>query len=279
MTDTWDKRRFAGKTAIITGAASGIGAATARRLASEGAALGLCDIQEQALDALAEEIAATTSGKPFVRLVDVSIGEAIEAFVRDTASALGQLDIMVNNAGIGCFGHVDEISPAQWRQTMAIDLDSVFFGSRAALPFLRQTAGCIVNTASVSGLAGDHGLAAYTAAKAAVINLTRTMALDHGPEGIRINCVCPGGTDTAMMRAHSRDAEIMRETAAAVPMRRLGTPDEIAGGIAFLASSDASYVTGHTLVIDGGVTAQTGQPDFDRLYRERGWDKKMLQRL
>lgn len=270
--------RFNGRTAIITGAASGIGAATARRLAAEGASLALCDIRFEALEALADEVAGCAGGRPQVRGVDVSDGDALEAFVRDAANRFGRLDIMVNNAGIGCFGHVDELSSAQWRRTMAIDLDSVFFGSRAALPFLRLTGGCIVSTASVSGMAGDHGLAAYTAAKAGVINLTRTMALDHAPEGIRVNCVCPGGTDTAMMRAHTRDAEIMRETIAVVPMRRLGTSAEIAAGIAFLASSDASYITGHALVVDGGVTAQTGQPDFDRLYRERGWHTKMLRR-
>ncbi len=210
--------------------------------------------------------------------MDVSDGEAVEAFVRDTAEALGGLDILVNNAGIGCFGHIDEISPAQWRKTLAVDLDAVFFGSRAALPYLRTSKGCIVNTASISGVFGDPGLVAYNVAKAGVINLTRNMAVDHGRDGIRVNCICPGGVGTAMLKAHMRDDAIMQEYARLVPLGRIGTAEEMAAGIAFLASADAAYITGHALTIDGGVTAQTGQPNFDRLYRERGWDKKMLGR-
>lgn len=269
--------RFAGKIVAITGAASGIGAAAARRFASEGARLALCDLQEDRLRASTAELGLAPSDL-FVRAVDVSNGEAVEAFVRDAAGVLGGLDVLINNAGIGCFGHVDEITPAQWRKTLAVDLDAVFFGSRAALPFLRESRGCIVNTASISGAFGDPGLVAYNVAKAGVINLSRNMAVDHAREGIRVNCICPGGAGTAMLKAHMRDDVIMEDYAALVPMGRIGTPEEMAAGIAFLASADAAYITGHALTIDGGVTAQTGQPNFDRHYRERGWDKKMLAR-
>ena len=268
-------RRFVGKVVAITGAASGIGAATAARFAAEGARLALCDLAGDRLEASCATLGLAETDL-FLRAVDVADAAAIEAFVQDAAETFGGLDVLVNNAGIGCFGHVDEITPEQWRRTMAVDLDSVFFASRAALPHLRKTLGCIVNTASISGAFGDPGLAAYNVAKAGVINLTRNMAVDHASEGIRVNCICPGGVATTMLKAHTRDAAIMEEYALLVPMGRVGAAEEMAAGITFLASRDAAYITGHALTIDGGVTAQTGQPNFDRLYRERGWDKKML---
>lgn len=268
-------RRFEGKVVAITGAASGIGKATAERFAAEGALLALCDLHDDGLAQIAERV-ETPDTKSFVRTVDVSNATAITNFIEDAVGFFGRLDVLVNNAGIGCFGHVDEITPDQWRRTMAVDLDAVFFGSRAALPYLRETNGCIVNTASISGLFADPGLAAYNVAKAGVVSLTRNMAVDHAKEGIRVNCICPGGVGTAMLKAHMRDADIMAEYERLVPMGRVGTAEEMAAGIAFLASEDASYITGTTLTVDGGVTAQTGQPNFDHLYRTRGWDKKLL---
>lgn len=270
-------RRFVGKVVAITGAASGIGEAAARRFASEGAALALCDLDVGTLTAAVEQ-AGLSAAAALLRAVDVSDADAFQRFIDDTAARFGRLDVLVNNAGIGCFGHVDEITTEQWRRTMAVDLDAVFFGSRAALPHLRQVGGAIVNTASISGLFADPGLAAYNVAKAGVVNLTRNMAVDHAAEGIRVNCICPGGVGTAMLKSHLRDPGIMDEYERLVPMGRVGTADEMAAGIAFLASSDASYITGTTLTIDGGVTAQTGQPNFDRIYRERGWDQKILRR-
>jgi meso-butanediol dehydrogenase/(S,S)-butanediol dehydrogenase/diacetyl reductase len=269
--------RFEGKVVAISGAASGIGAAAALRFAAEGARLALCDLRADALQAAAAALGLDPE-RLWTQAVDVADGEAYAAFVDGAAARFGRLDVLVNNAGVGCFGHVDEITPEAWRRTMAVDLDAVFFGSRAALPHLRKTGGSIVNTASISGLLGDPGLVAYNVAKAGVINLTRNMAVDHAHEGIRVNCICPGGVGTAMLRSHLRDEAIMDEYARLVPMGRVGTAEEMAGGICFLASRDAAYITGQALVIDGGVTAQTGQPNFDRLYRERGWDKKMLSR-
>jgi meso-butanediol dehydrogenase/(S,S)-butanediol dehydrogenase/diacetyl reductase len=271
---TASMRRFEGKAVLITGAASGIGAATATRFAAEGARLALADLAVDRLAALATEL----GGGTLTTALDVADGDAVTDWVAAAAAALGGIDVLVNNAGIGCFGHIDEITPEQWRRTMSVDLDAVFFASRAALPHLRASHGCIVNTASISGVLADAGLVAYNVAKAGVINLTRTLAVDHADDGIRVNCICPGGVGTPMIRAHTRDADIMAEYARLVPMSRVGTPAEMAAGITFLASSDASYITGIALAIDGGVTAQTGQPNFDRLYRERGWDKKMLNR-
>ena len=267
-------RRFEGQVVAISGAASGIGAAAARRFAAEGARLALCDLRDDRL----EEVAADLPGEVFARAVDVSDGEAYAAFIDAAADRFGRLDVLANNAGIGCFGHVDEITPEAWRRTFAVDLDAVFFGSRAALPHLRASRGSIVNTASISGLFADAGLVAYNVAKAGVVNLTRNMAVDHAPDGVRVNCVCPGGVGTPMLNAHLRDDAIMQEYARLVPLGRVAAPEEMAAAIAFLASKDASYITGHALVVDGGVTAQTGQPNFDRLYRERGWDKKILGR-
>jgi meso-butanediol dehydrogenase/(S,S)-butanediol dehydrogenase/diacetyl reductase len=270
-------RRFVGKAVAITGGASGIGAATARRFAAEGARLALCDLAGDRLATFAEELGLEPEDL-FLKAVDVADGTAVELFIDEAARALGGLDVLVNNAGIGCFGHVDEITPEAWRHTFAVDLDAVFFGSRAALPHLRQTKGTIVNTASISGHFGDAGLVAYNVAKAGVINLTRNMAVDHADDGIRVNCICPGGVSTQMLKAHTRDAAIMAEYERLVPMRRVGTPEEMAAAITFLASADAAYITGIALTVDGGVTAQTGQPNFDRLYRERKWDQAILAR-
>ncbi|MET0379390.1 MAG: SDR family oxidoreductase [Spongiibacteraceae bacterium] len=268
-------RRFENKVVLITGAASGIGAAAAQRFAAEGARLALCDLREPALRGFADTLNLPVD-KLFLRAVDVADGDAVMAFVDASAQHFGQLDVLVNNAGIGCFGHVDEITPEAWRKTMAVDLDAVFFGSRAALPHLRKTQGNIVNTASISGLLGDPGLVAYNVAKAGVVNLTRNMAVDHGSEGIRVNCICPGGVATRMLKAHTADDDIMHHYEMLTPLGHLGEAEDMAAGIAFLASKDASYITGIALVIDGGTTAQTGQPNFDRLYRSRGWDKDIL---
>jgi len=275
VTITSGTRRFEGKVALITGAASGIGRATALRFAAEGARLALCDLNETSLQAVIAETGLAETDI-FARGVDVADGDATEAFVRDAGTFLGGIDILVNNAGIGSFGHIDEITPEQWRRTFAVDVDSIFFASRAALPFLRRSAGCIVNTASISGQFADPGLAAYCAAKGAVVNLTRQLAVDHADDGIRVNCICPGGVSSPMLSGHMRDESFMAEYERLVPMRRVGTPEEMAGCIAFLASEDATYITGIDLTVDGGVTAKTGQPNFDRLYRARGWHEKIL---
>jgi meso-butanediol dehydrogenase/(S,S)-butanediol dehydrogenase/diacetyl reductase len=258
--------RFAGRVAVITAAAAGIGAATARRLAAEGASLVLSDIDEEGLATLAEDL-----GRDRVTVMRVDAGEPaqLEEQIEAAVARHGRLDILVNNAGIGflAFGHVDEVPPENYRKVMAINLDSVFFASRAALPHLRATRGCIVNTCSISGLFGDYGLAVYNTTKGAVANLTRNMAIDHGPEGVRVNAVCPGPVDTKS--GHRTMVALAEHYAQLIPMGRVGRPDEIASVIAFLASDDASFVTGACLVVDGGVTAATGQPNFYRLREQR----------
>jgi len=256
--------RFAGKVVIVTGAASGIGAATAALFAREGALLSLADLNAEplrararALDIAAHALLQTTT--------DVADAEQVEALVAATVKKFGRLDVLVNNAGVGVLGRVTELSTSDWRKMFAVLVDGPFFASRAAIPYLIRTKGAIVNVGSISGMYGDHRLAGYDAAKGAIVNLTRAMAVDHGPEGIRINAVCPGSVATPMSAALLADERIVRHYAEAVPLGRSGKPEEIADAIAFLASSQASYVNGHCLVVDGGLTASAGQPNFSRL--------------
>ena len=253
--------RFKGKVAVITGAGSGIGAATARRFASEGATLVLSDMNEETGKAVANELAA----KAFVT-TDVSVAAEVEALMREAVDRAGALDIVFNNAGIGCYGKAPDLDLEVWKKVIEVDLHGVFYGCKYAIEhFRRSGGGVIVNTASISGLFGDYGLAAYNAAKGGVVNLTRAVAIDHARENIRVNCVCPGPIDTPLLQPVLAVPKAVEGYRDAIPMGRVGKPEEIAAAVAFLASDDASYITGQALVVDGGVTSATGQISFSRL--------------
>lgn len=253
--------RFANKVVIVTGGASGIGEAAVRRFAAEGASVVIADIRPDALERIAGDLGREKHHTVEVDMLDPA---AIDRMIDETVDRFGRIDTLVNNAGMGSFGRVTEIDLDHWRQVMGIDVEAVFWASRQAIPHLSRVGGSIVNVASASGMAADYGFAAYNAAKAAVINLTRAMAIDHAPE-IRVNAVSPGLTATPLATGLTGNPVIMAAYEPVLAMKRPAEPSEIAGAIAFLASDDASYVNGHNLVVDGGMTAHTGQPNFTRL--------------
>lgn len=249
--------RFGNKTVIVTGAASGIGRGVAERFSSEGANVVLCDVQEDKLD---QVTAMLPPDRTLARRCDVSDYAQVEALVQAAVQRFGALDVMVNNAGIAPEGSVEDVSIDDWQRTLNTDLTGVFHGCRAAMPHLLKSQGCIVNTASVSGLRADWNTAAYNAAKGGVVNLTRAIALDYGGRGVRCNAVCPSLTRTGMTEDMLKDEKLVGEFMERMPLGRVAEPADIAGVVAFLASKDARFVNGVNLPVDGGVTASNGQP-------------------
>ncbi len=247
---------IAGKAVLVTGASSGIGAATARRFGASGARVMLSGLDERGCKAVADDIAGA-GGEALFLHGDLGDAAFCDRLVEDAVARLGRVDVLVNNAGLVRRGAADETSDDDWRATMAVNLDAVFYLSRAAVRVMkRQGGGVIVNTASELGLIGSHGNVAYCASKGGVIQLTRAMALDHARENIRVNAICPGPVDTPLLaRFDDGRGERLKEIAEETPMGRVATPDEIAGAILFLASDDARFMTGATLVVDGGITA------------------------
>lgn len=260
-------KRFEDKVVLITGAASGIGLAAARRFAAEGAQLVLGDINDEALASAREEIVAE-GGRAVSRPTDVGVWEDVEALTQLAPEHFGGLDVVFNNAAIGLLAKTPEIKPEEWLRVFEVDVHSVFYGCRAAIPLLRERGGgAIVNTASISGLAGDYGLSAYNAAKGAVVNYTKASAIEHARENIRINAVCPGPIETPLANSMIKHRNVVDEMSRAVPMGRPGRPEEVAAAATFLASDDASFMTGTMLVVDGGLLAWTGQPNFHGLIK------------
>ncbi|CAM3519289.1 SDR family NAD(P)-dependent oxidoreductase [Vibrio aerogenes] len=244
-----------GKTALVTGAANGIGAAIARRLYTEGAKLILVDWNQEQLAQTAQQFDVQ---RVMTLKVDVSDPQQVETMVAEGVNRFGQLDILVNNAGVHIPGSVLETSVEDWKKISGVDIDGVVYCSKFALPELLKTKGCIVNTASVSGLGGDWGAAFYCAAKGAVVNLTRAMALDHGEAGVRINAVCPSLVKTNMTNGWPQ--EVRDKFNERIALGRAAEPEEVASVVTFLVSDDASFLTGVNLPVDGGATASDGQP-------------------
>jgi NAD(P)-dependent dehydrogenase (short-subunit alcohol dehydrogenase family) len=253
--------RFRDRVILITGAAGGIGRATALRFASEGAAVVATDLPGEPLDALAKELAS--SGVPAEVLpLDVTQSGEWHRAVERAESAFGGLDHLFNNAGIeGFVGAIDVYPEETLDQVLAVNVKGVFLGIQHAVPALRRRGGgVIVNTASVAGLMGDPNIPAYIASKHAVLGITKSAAIGYGPERIRVNAVCPAPIETRMMRSLERglfasDPEVAKQMLhQRIPLGRYGEPEEVASLVAFLCSDEARYITGSAYTIDGGMT-------------------------
>jgi NAD(P)-dependent dehydrogenase (short-subunit alcohol dehydrogenase family) len=251
-----------GKVALITGAASGIGRATASLFAREGGAVVITDLNDEAGNSTAREI-VQQGGRALFEPADVTHAEDCERVVDRVLREFGGIHVLFNNAGIIRRASILELSEDDWDRVMAVNVKSIFLLSRLVIPVMAESGGgSIVNMASGWGLAGGPRAAVYCASKGAVVLLTKAMAIDHGRQSIRVNCICPGDTDTAMLRHEARqlgenEDHFLRESAHR-PLGRVGKPEEIAQAALYLASDAASFVTGTALVVDGGGLAGSG---------------------
>jgi meso-butanediol dehydrogenase/(S,S)-butanediol dehydrogenase/diacetyl reductase len=257
-------KRFEGKVAVVTGGASGIGAATLRRLASEGAAVVCADIDDEKGAALVGDLVGEGAAASFAHC-DVGELAEVEAAVATAVERYGGLDIIHNNAAWSGGGWVADIPPEDWDRSIRIMLTAVFYGCRAAIPaLLERGGGCIVNTASIEAFGGEMLASPYVTAKAGVVNFTRNVAIEYGRKGIRANSICPGIVETPMLDMMALFAKRSRQEMAELnSLGRFLRPEEIASVVAFLCSDDASAITGAALVVDGGLTASINLSGHD----------------
>ena len=243
------------RVAIVTGAARGIGHAVAARLLADGYRVALGDVDEAAARAAAEKLGGDGAGALALRL-DVSDTDSVRAGFARALASLGPLDVLVNNAGIDVIGPFVESREETWRRLIAVNLEGTLRCCRAALDgMLARGAGSIVNLGSDAGRVGSTGEAVYSATKGGIIAFTKSLAREVARQGVRVNCVCPGPTDTALLGQVAEYSQKLHDgLARAIPMRRVGEPDEIAAVVAFLAGEDARYVTGQTVSVNGGLT-------------------------
>ena len=259
-------KRFKEKTVIVTGAGSGIGRATAIRFAREGANVVLVGRTNQTLEETAQEFPQDRTwihtDNYLIVACDISIQSQVQKMIQLVIDKFGKIDVLVNNAGKAVQGKITELSAEDWKSAIDVNLNGTFYVCQIAMPHLIVSKGNIINVSSLSGIGGDWNMAAYNAAKAGVSNLTRTLALDHGPDGVRINAVNPSVTTTDMSSAIQQDAAKTDKFIERCPMGRFATPEEIAAAITFLASDEAAMITGINLPVDGGVSASNGQPRY-----------------
>ena len=248
------------KVALITGAGSGIGRASALKFAQEGATVAVVDIQGAAADETAKLVTAQ-GGAALPIAADVTDPVAVRGMVKKTVENYGRLNILFNNAGISIPGTILDIDEESFDRLFAVNVKGVFLGCKEAIPVMKaQGGGAILNTGSQVGVVGIEGSAVYPATKGAVIQLTRCLSLDHAADGIRVNCICPGPIETPMARrnrAMAGDPEaVLRSRLARIPLARIGSPEEMANVAAFLCSDEASFITGASILADGGWTAR-----------------------
>ena len=248
-------RRFEGRTILITGAGSGIGKAAAKRFGAEGGRVYATDVNGAAAEQTAAEI-REAGGEAAAARCDVSDPKQVAETVDAAVARWGKLHVLANVAGVGGFRRTVEVSFEEWNRFIGVNLTGTFLMCQRALPHILATTGAIVTTASVAGLKSHPYSAAYCASKGGVVMLTRALAAEYGRKGIRINCLCPGGIETPFLSQFQLpdgvpQAALMR----IAPLGRHGQPDEVAGTLAFLASDDATYINGATIVVDGGMIA------------------------
>lgn len=248
--------KLANKVAIVTGAGSGIGRATAILFAEQGAKIVVADWTTETGQETARMIEEAGGDAIFIK-TDVSKSADVEKMVKAGVDEFGQIDILINNAGIDRYGNVEATDEETWDQTIAVNLKSVYLCSKSALPEMKKVGkGKIVNIASIAGLVGFNELAAYCASKGGVINLTRQMALDYAPQNININAIAPGVIETAMTKELLDDPAQAKPLKDSTPYPRFGIPNDIAQSILYLASDDSDFVNGETITVDGGWCAK-----------------------
>jgi len=246
--------RLEGKVAIITGGTFGIGESTALLFAKEGAKVVIAARNAEKGERVVSQIKEQGGDAIFVK-TDVAKEEDVQNLVRETVDTFGKLDVLFANAGVGAMGDIHETTMEDWNRLISIDLTGVFLCSKFAIPaMIKNGGGSIINCASILGHVGQPSVSAYAAAKGGVVNMTRSAAVTYASKGIRVNAVCPGYIDTPMLEP--LDEETKKYLISKHPIGRLGTPEEIATAVLFLASDDSSFVTGANLLVDGGYTAQ-----------------------
>ena len=252
--------KFSGQVAVVTGGGHGIGRASALRLAQDGANVAVLDINGEMAELVAGECRALgVSAHAYT--VDVTSPEGVSATIESITKELGAIDILHVNAGRLRAGTILETDLEEWNRTLTVNVTGMFLVIKAAAPsMVARGKGAIVTTGSISGMFGEPALLAYTASKAAIVNMTRSLAIDFARDGIRVNCVCPGWVDTGFNNPQFEhdslsEAQIEEQIQRTVPMGRQGLPEEMASVVSFLASEDASYITGQTILVDGGLLA------------------------